>query len=414
MWKYLLICIYLFTRSGLLLSQTPPCGFETATNDWIKKAGNSSIVAKTEELIKSYIAENQLQSRENITISVVVHVVYKGDPGNLSDASIRSQIDQLNRDYNGENEDGANVPVEFQKDKAAVGIRFCLADTDPQGQPTNGITRTKTNIENIGSKYDPNGYKMVHYTILGGEDAWDAERYLNIWVADMETFLGYGSAPLRASPAEDGVIISPKAFGIIGDVIGGHQRMGRTLTHETGHYFNLLHTWGNSINNCEAGDSVGDTPPQSHPYYGCPQWPQSSCGQHDMYMNFMDYTDDVCMCMFTKGQKDRMMAALYLFRAKLIHGESCTDPSGQTGTLKDAVKIYKNFTSGAFAFEINTPDNSRVRFSVYDCTGRLIYQRQLGSYVFYQENVDKLASGIYFLSFNDGKETFTTRLAVVR
>lgn len=199
----------------------------------------------------------------------------------------------LCRDFNGENDDLSNVPNEFQAFIAAKGIRFCLAAEDPQGLPTSGIVRVKTDVEAIGTKDE------LFFSALGGSDAWNPNKYLNIWVANTGEFItGFGTFPEQVEAEKQGVVVHPKYFG---ENNSKNYYLGRVAVHEIGHYFGLYHIWDNNLN-CDTDDGVQDTPLQQHAYEGCPVYPQSSCGSMDMFMNFMDYVDDSCMLMFTQDK----------------------------------------------------------------------------------------------------------------
>lgn len=270
-------------------------------------------------------AEAQASNRAVVTIPVVVHVVYKFSFENISAAQIKSQIDVLNADYRKMNADANQVPAVFQPVAADVEFEFCLATTDPNGNATTGITRRATSWTDVGILFAPDGRPRVNYTSLGGEDTWDPSRYLNIWVASMGgDLLGYGTFPGSSPAAEDGVLVDPHYFGTTGLAASSFpNHLGRTSTHEIGHYFNLYHIWGNGDNTCLDDDEVSDTPIQRDAYLGCPTNPQMSCGKQAMFMNYMDYTDDPCMFLFTQGQKTRMWAALNTARPGLLSSQVC-------------------------------------------------------------------------------------------
>ncbi|HNL39730.1 MAG TPA: M43 family zinc metalloprotease [Saprospiraceae bacterium] len=269
--------------------------------------------------------------REVLRIPVVVHVVYNGSLENISDAQIQSQIDVLNNDYRLLNANASSIPAAFQPFAADVGLEFCLAGIDPQGQPTNGITRTATTWLNIGQIQAPDGSPRICYTALGGHDAWAPDQYLNIWVAGIGGgILGFGTLPGTAPPEEEGVVIDPRYFGTTGlAALFPPHHLGRTATHEIGHYLGLFHIWGGNENVCNDDDEVDDTPVQRGPYFGCPAYPQYSCGNSVMFMNYMDYTDDACMSFFTLGQKARMWATLNVVHPGLLGSLACVSSAVQ-------------------------------------------------------------------------------------
>jgi len=249
-------------------------------------------------------------------IPVVVHVVYYDQKDNISDRQIVSQLDILNNDYRAQNKDISLVPNEFKDNISDAGIEFHLAEEDPAGKITTGITRTKSRLKEFSS------YRQeMKFTRNDGHDAWDTERYLNIWVCPLDgSLLGYAQFPGGPSDT-DGVVIRTSSFGVDGDTKPPFNK-GRTAVHEVGHYLNLSHIWGESrFANCQDDDYVSDTPTQRDQNYGKPKFPSISCnnGPHgDMFMNYMDYVDDEAMFMFTKGQTDRMRATLLGPRSKLV------------------------------------------------------------------------------------------------
>lgn len=238
-------------------------------------------------------------------IPVVVHVVYNSAAENISQAQIQSQIKVLNRDFRATNPDKANTPAVWKGLVADANIEFALATADPEGNPTDGITRTKTDRTSFGTN------DSVKFNASGGHDAWPTDRYLNIWVCKLGGgLLGYAQFP--GGPAEtDGVVITHTGFGTTGTAAAPFN-LGRTTTHEIGHWLNLRHIWGDT-EDCSGTDLVADTPNAVGPNFSTPTFPHVSCNNGpngDMFMNYMDYVDDVAMFMFTSQQVERMAAAL--------------------------------------------------------------------------------------------------------
>lgn len=253
-------------------------------------------------------------SDEVITIPVVVHVVnYAPDPFEISDAKIKSQIDILNEDFRKKNSDHVKTPDEFKDLVADIGIEFRLATIDPNGNPTTGIIRSESDVIGGDGQDDIDAIedRRLYFTDKGGQDAWPNSKYLNIWIADSSTrsgdlaLAGYANPP-GSDPRIDGVVMDPRVFGVLEPVYPGHH-LGRTATHEIGHWLNLKHIWGEA-GSCEIGDEVEDTPDQESRSPVTFVYPTISCGSNDMIMNFMDYVWDDAMYMFTKGQKERMRA----------------------------------------------------------------------------------------------------------
>lgn len=245
---------------------------------------------------QNYLPITELRSEQKIVIPVVVHIVYAHQGENLSMDLIRSQIAVLNEDYNRLNADRD----EAWPQAASMDIEFRLAELDPAGNPTNGVVRKFTNKSYFTSRND------IKFDTKGGSDAWPASNYLNIWVGDLSGGqMGFAQFPGAGPASTDGVVIDYAYFGRRSDKV--KYGLGRTTTHEIGHWLNLRHIWGDG--DCSRDDYVSDTPQASLPTYGC-QRNKNSCsgGDRDMVENFMDYTNDPCMNLFTKGQKARMRA----------------------------------------------------------------------------------------------------------
>jgi hypothetical protein len=246
-------------------------------------------------------------------IPVVVHVVYKTAAQNISDAQIKSQIDVLNADFRKKNADVSTVPAAFAPLAADSRIQFELAKTDPSGNPTTGITRTATTVSAFSDD------DAVKASGTGGADPWPADKYLNIWVCQLGGgLLGYAQFP-GGPAATDGVVILHSAFGTTGTAAAPFN-LGRTTTHEIGHWLNLRHIWGDDGTGCAGSDFVADTPNQGGGNVGVPVFPHVSCGNGpngDMFMNYMDYVDDIAMVMFSAGQVTRMQAALDGLRSSI-------------------------------------------------------------------------------------------------
>lgn len=297
-----------------------------------------------EQHTQQYV-QNPTQTRAVVTIPVVVHVVYNTATQNISDAQIQSQMTVLNNDFRKLNADWTLTPSAFQGLVADCEVNFCLAQQDPNGNPTTGIVRKSTTVTSFSSN------NAVKYDAQGGSNAWDRSRYLNIWVCNLGGgLLGYAQFP-GGGAATDGVVCTHTGFGTTGTAAAPFNK-GRTATHEVGHWLNLYHIWGDDGTGCTGSDQVGDTPNAGGPNYGCPGFPKVSCSNGpngDMFMNYMDYTDDACMYMFTAGQKTRLSALFAVggARASLTTSNGCTPPSGTTCGTPSGVNATGITTSGA-------------------------------------------------------------------
>jgi len=341
-----------------------------------------------------------VRSRSTITIPVVVHVVWNKGEENNPDEQVFSQIDVLNRDFRGQNDEFSTIPEAFKDEAADTEIEFCLASIDPKGNSTTGIVRRRTDVSCIGDK--PGELK---YDLLGGSDAWDTEYYLNIWVAGKcDGILGYASFPGEDIPEEDGIVVDYKAFGTTGVAAGNRPfEKGRTATHEVGHYFNLFHLWGplddDGRVSCELDDAVEDTPMQSNTYQGeCPVGPAYSCGTADMYMNYMNFTDDACMSMFTAGQRDRMLATLEVARPGLKESIGCATVN-TSGVLAEAnnMDVFPNPASESIQIFINTTIPRMAKLSLINNLGQVLFCSNTQSKFYHTIPTAELPNGIYYV-----------------
>ncbi len=297
------------------------------TMQYMNQLGNT----ESKEVLENWIKKKQLEplstglkffNADGVTvyqIPVVVHIVHNGEAigveTNISDAQVLSQIEVLNEDFRKLNADSVNIPAEFKPFYSDIGFEFIMAKRNPNSQATTGITRTQ------GSK---TLWGMADDATLKAQIYWPSEDYLNIWIAPLGgNFLGWAQFPQSDilsgldppyNATTDGVVITYDAFGSKAKYPSANLQprfnLGRTTTHEVGHFFGLRHIWGDG--NCGVDDYVSDTPIAIDDYTGCPTLgaPTTSCGSQDMFMNYMDYVDDNCMNLFSIGQKDRMVIVM--------------------------------------------------------------------------------------------------------
>ena len=378
--------------------------------DAVSKDPNVAIrMLETETKIQKWLASNNQSKATDpyITIPVVVHVLWNDPIENISDAQIQSQIDILNEDFRKLNADTLDDLHTFYDFTADAGIEFCLASYDPDGNPTNGITRTFTDsISFIGVGNEK-------YSASGGIDNWDPESYLNIWVCNLDASggtLGYATFPsdLAANPDDDGVVIRYQSFGSSGTAEAPND-LGRTATHEVGHWLNLRHIWGDDI--C-GDDLVDDTEPSENNNFQCPTFPHnanSSCGtgqDGEMYMNFMDYVDDDCMNMFTWGQSDRMEAAINTERMALFNSTGCDLSNGLSESLfGNSFNIFPNPSNGTISINLKNNKNEKVSLSLYNITGSLIKEiTNINSFP-YDVSLNGIADGMYCVIISNGEKS---------
>lgn len=380
------------------------CGFDEYLEAMKNEdAGFSDRINAFEEFVTQFKQQGNYTDGQVITIPVVVHVVWNQPVQNISFAQIQSQIDVLNEDFRRRNADTTNTPIPFRTVAADSEIEFKLAVRDPSGNPTLGITRTQTSVTSfpVGSQ--------IKFTSQGGKDAWPSSSYMNVWTAPAinNNVLGFATFP-GGNPTIDGIVVGYNYFGREG-VLSAPFNKGRTATHEVGHWLSLYHIWGDTF--C-GNDLVNDTPTQQTENYGCPGFPHrpNSCGQTnpdgDMFMNYMDYTDDACMNIYTLGQKNRMIATLNGPRVSILSSQGLTPAEGQPIALFDASSrnvLYGSTvdfmddsrgipTSWNWSFPGGTPSTSTAQNPAvtYSTPGRydvqLIVSNSFGSDTLFAEN----------------------------
>jgi len=333
--KTTLLLLVAFFCMGALFSQERDCS--TMENLEYRKQLDPQLEARMqqiEDFTRQRIQQNGTQ--ESITgniinIPVVVHVIYNNAQENISEAQIQSQLDVLNEDFRRINTNADNR----WSQAVDTEIQFCLATIDENGNATTGITRKSSSLAAWGTN---DAMKSV---AQGGVDPWNTSEYLNMWVCNIGGgILGYAQFP-GGSAATDGVVMSPQYFGSSAKGSGFYLTapfdLGRTTTHEVGHFLNLRHIWGDG--DCSTDDFVSDTPSSDAPNRGC-DTTHVSCGSTDMVQNYMDYSDDACMSLYTAGQKARMRAVLDVggSRRSLALSEKCGAIAPPIPTCNDGVQ----------------------------------------------------------------------------
>jgi hypothetical protein len=292
----------------------------------------------------------------NYTLPVIVHVLHNGDAigsnENISYAQIQSQLAILNTDFAGTNTDITNIPSVFQSVQAGnTGISFCLAKVNPSGTILSepGVERINWGTRgwnNPGEFVDRDLFRNYINSTIKPASIWDPSKYLNIWIVDASAsgLLGFASFPMGSglngitlnsieTQSTCGVVVGYTAWGNIGTATSPYNK-GRTATHEIGHWLGLRHIWGDG-DNCRGNDDYcGDTPPQKTKNEGCKTHPYNLgvCTGNttgEMFMNYMDYSNDACMYMFTQDQADRMQTAMLngVYRNPLSFSTVCQTPS---------------------------------------------------------------------------------------
>jgi Pregnancy-associated plasma protein-A/Secretion system C-terminal sorting domain len=354
--------------------------------------GFAEAVNEQFEIAKQWSQENG-PTRSLYTIPVVFHVVYNTPEENIPDSVIMNQLTRLNEDYARMNADTSNMRAEFMPVAGATQIQFILAGIDPQGNPTNGITRTSSATASFGSFAalfgDFTDLEKVKSTADGGHDAWDQTRYLNIWICDMSVggqafLLGYATPPVNlpnwppgSVPGNlgDGVVLQYQCVGSnnpndLG--IANYDVLGRTAVHEVGHYLGLRHIWGDG--DCTMDDGVNDTPDATEASAQDCNMNSNTCNAdvvglgdlHDMVENYMDYSAETCQNSFTEQQAALMHGVLENQRYDLVHN----NPAGLE-ELEVNVSCFPNPANEAITI---VSDGSMQTVQVIDLNGKTLFK----------------------------------------
>lgn len=382
------------------------------------EASSPGYIDRVNEIFERAKLAEGFNRDEVYTIPVVVHIVYDIDEKNVPDSVVYNQIASLNADFRRLNEDADNVRDTFNTIVGDTHIQFALASIDPEGNPTTGITRTETEVESFFDFVTI--AEDVKSTADGGIDPWDQEHYLNIWVCDMSIFgfvniLGYATPPdgLDHWPPDattglaDGVVVQYQAFGANNPVpleIGAetYEVLGRTLTHEVGHYLGLRHIWGDG--DCTEQDGVDDTPnAESQSSQDC-DITKNTCVDDiadlgdlpDMVENFMDYSAESCQNSFTHGQIEIMRGVLEVERYELVNGGAEASVE-EWNTLAPEIKLYPNPASGPATLIFEETGNYTV--NILDETGKLMQTYRTNNDI-NQLTLDGLSKGFYLIQIS--------------
>jgi len=379
-------------------------------------------------------AEQGMRNDEVYLIPVVVHVVYNNPDHNIADSVVLSQIDVLNEDFRRWNLDAEQTREEFLPVAADAGIQFVLATEDPDGNPTTGITRRQTTRTSwLGfPEFLPNDIKR---SAQGGVDAWDTERYLNIWVGDLSLgglpfILGFAYPPAELDnwpansnapdPGLEGVVVHNAVFGrnnpLTTDLLATNG-LGRTCTHEVGHFLGLRHTWGDGggffgPDGCSVDDGIDDTPNCADSQGQECSYSANTCVDEpidlpDQIENYMDYSDERCQNMFSRGQADLMRAVLETSRSSLV----TTLPASvaDMGRTPD-VRLFPNPTDGMVT--LNWDRAANVSITVSDALGRAVHAQSVTATDRAEIDLGGLSSGIYTVLLHSSDWQRASRLVV--
>lgn len=412
-----------------------PCGYELGIEAMEQQyPGYKNAVRQTFESAKQH---SHSRSDEVYTVQVVFHVVWNADEENIPDEKIYEQLDELNRCYRRQNPDTVNMRDEFLPVAGDPRIEFEIAE----------IRRVKTD-----ELFTPSLFGLpdeVKQSANGGSDAADPYRFLNIWICKLQPLniiflespvLGYAYPPdslahwpegsAAPSPELQGVVVDYRTVGL-GEYevqgIGALPMLGRTMVHEVGHYLGLRHISGDGSVfigvDCNASDGVDDTPAQGkQSEFNCDEL-QNTCfataagDLPDMIENYMDYSDDDCMNMFTLGQKDRMWSFLNTARLSLQTSMGCVLPVAVEDPQQNALEVglAPNPNNGVFRFWVKGKQNDAFSAKVTDLSGKVIWTAdEIPSNTESVVDLRSQANGLYLLQVSNGHQMEVLKLQITR
>lgn len=427
----LVCCTFTYGQAQHLPAAPKGCGYDHYVH--LLEQQHPGFKAQADEILRDAAKRPLLQKDLEIyRIPVVVHIVYKEESQNVSQEDINDVIDVLNEDFRRKNTDAELIREDFMDVVGDPFIEFELA----------GVERVQTEatfeLDLLAGSLPDN----VKQSVSGGSDAWDTQKYLNIWVCNIEggSLLGYAYPPAdlehwpdganAPSPELDGVVIHQEVFrrtgthtasGLLGlDEVTIPIR-GRTITHEVGHYLGLRHIWGDGllsilgIPDCNADDGVSDTPQQGiSSQFACDPV-QNTCedgeaDKLDMFENFMDYAREDCLNSFTKGQIAIMRSVLENNRPGLIdQNVSNTIAIQDNGDFR----VYPNPASGQLFIESTLQENEPYQVRLVDTQGRLVQTPNLGRPATRQTlNISGLTAGLYGLVILQGDNQYFQKVVI--
>jgi hypothetical protein len=436
---FLLSVFAVFTNAQTVTTSSPATTDDVSNNTVINRCGsydalqlnmlNDSIFRQQREVFETYV-ENWIKdhpdydSKTTVYIPVVVHILWKTSAQNIPDSRVTAQIAATNADFAGTNTHSMEA---FSTSlKANTNIQFCLAHKDPYGHYTTGITRTQTTVSTFNTDGYPqncSGYPERCFS-SGGHDAWDVKKYLNIWVCNLGNSLcGISEFPTNPLNNYYGSTINYIYFGTTGST--PPYNLGGTLTHELGHCFNLYHIWGDDGGSCTGTDYNNDTPNQASENMNTSNWSgvhTDACATSSpgmMYMNFMDYSDDIDYANFTPNQVSRMAAVIGTSGPGhlLTTSDGCSNGVGiDEFENVSNINIFPNPTKDIFNVTFDVENSDNVVITINNIVGDVVakIEKQNVTSVNVPIDLSEQSAGIYYVHIQSSKQSITNKISLIK